>query len=70
MKKNRNTIQDVSIARLDERIKSLEKRLDKFISNEFMHLVRKVDKVLWVMIGLLVSIITLLFSRFMELYIK
>jgi len=55
---NRNTKQDIEIAKLSERIRSLEEKFDNFINNEFKHLRNKVEdienRILWgfiVMIG-------------------
>ena len=56
-----NNQQNISIARLEERIKSLEDRFSRFINNDFIHLQQKVDeinnKLLW---GFLIGIVSLI----------
>ena len=56
-----NNQQNIAIARLEERIKSLEDRFSRFVNNDFIHLQQKVDeinnKLLW---GFLIGIASLI----------
>jgi len=56
-----NNQQNIAIARLEERIKSLEDRFSRFVNNDFIHLQQKVDeinnKLLW---GFLIGIVSLI----------
>ena len=58
---NQNNQQDIAIARLEERIKSLEDRFSRFVNNDFIHLQQKVDeinnKLLW---GFLIGTVSLI----------
>jgi len=62
-----NSQQDVKIGKLEVQFKNLKDRLDKFITNDFVHLQAKVDKIMWsVIIGFLVSI----FLMLVQIYLK
>jgi len=56
-----NNQQNIAIARLEERIKSLEDRFSRFVNNDFIHLQQKVDeinnKLLW---GFLIGTVSLI----------
>jgi len=58
---NQNNQQNIAIARLEERIKSLEDRFSRFVNNDFIHLQQKVDeinnKLLW---GFLIGTVSLI----------
>ena len=57
----KNNQQNIAIARLEERIKSLEDRFSRFVNNDFIHLQQKVDeinnKLLW---GFLIGTVSLI----------
>jgi len=59
-----NNQQNIAIARLEERIKSLEDRFSRFVNNDFIHLQQKVDeinnKLLW---GFLIGIASLIIAQ-------
>ena len=59
-----NNQQNIAIARLEERIKSLEDRFSRFVNNDFIHLQQKVDeinnKLLW---GFLIGIVSLIIAQ-------
>ena len=56
-----NNQQNIAIARLEERIKSLEDRFSRFVNNDFINLQQKVDeinnKLLW---GFLIGTVSLI----------
>lgn len=58
MIKNKNNKQDVSIGKLKTEVKNLINRFDRFIDNEFDHLRKRVDWILWYLIlGTMVAIL-------------
>ena len=57
MKNNKNSKQDVAIARLEEKFNAFEKRFDDFTNNHFKALKKKVDWILYLTITSLISII-------------
>jgi hypothetical protein len=64
MNKNNNK-QNIDIARLEEKVGSLETRFNTFCSNEFEHLRSQVEKIQWtVVIGMVTTILIILLTKF------
>ena len=56
MKKTKNGIDLKEYGMMCEKIDGLEERLDRFIDNEFKHLARKVDGLLYLLVASLVGV--------------
>jgi len=64
--KSKNNQQDIEIAIIKTKVKDLEKRFEKFVTNEFAHLRSRVDWVLGtVIIGFLISIALIVLSKYL-----
>lgn len=61
-----NEKQNIEIGKLNVRMRNVESKFDKFISNEFQHLRARVDWVLGtVIIGFLISIALIVLSKYL-----
>ncbi|MFW6172785.1 MAG: hypothetical protein ACOC5T_03485 [Elusimicrobiota bacterium] len=64
--KNQNSKQDIEIAVIKTKVQNLDKKLDKFITNEFKHLRGQVSWLFGtVVIGFLVSIALIVLSKYL-----